>query len=296
MTNENESLELKSGFFVWKPGCFLRVSGADSLTFLQGQFTNDLRALDVLGAKYGLWLNHKGRVLGDSFIVRVKDAFWIVSYHSAAATIRERLEAYIIADDVVVEDLTADWIGVTMLGSTAQVSFATLPDAVSFPGRRGQPSVTEWLLPVASLAAARALLSVATEISAVEIERLRVAARIPAVPIDIGPGELPNEGGLDQDAISYTKGCYLGQEVMARLKSMGQVRRRLLPVRGTGEFPPLPAVLFQSGRRVGEVRSAVSLSGGIRGLALLSLLHVDAAKKLSFSENGKEQVAIDAAP
>ena len=87
---------------------------------------------------------------------------------------------------------------------------------------------------------------------------------------------MPNEGGLEADAISYTKGCYLGQEVMARLKSMGQVRRRLLRVRGRGEISgQLPLPLFVGARQVGELRSAVPDGAGeFIGLAMLSLLHL----------------------
>ncbi len=74
-----------------------------------------------------------------------------------------------------------------------------------------------------------------------DMELMRIQADIAAVPRDIGPDDLPNEGGLEKIAISYTKGCYLGQEVMARLKSMGQVRRQLLRVTGTGAPPAVPA-------------------------------------------------------
>ncbi len=91
---------------------------------------------------------------------------------------------------------------------------------------------------------------------------------------DIGPTDLPNEGGLETEAISYTKGCYLGQEVMARLKNMGQVRRRLLRVHGTGEPPTRLAPVFQAARKVGEVRSAVRDGAGWVGLALVSLVQL----------------------
>jgi folate-binding protein YgfZ len=118
------------------------------------------------------------------------------------------------------------------------------------------------------------------------MEGLRIADGIPAVPADIGPGELPNEGGLEAVAISYGKGCYLGQEVMARLKTMGQVRRRLLRVQGFGAIPPLPAAIHQGDRRVGELRTAVATVEGFIGLALLSLLHLRAEVGLSFSPGG----------
>src|SRR3954464_5276449 len=92
----------------WQPACWLRVTGDDAANFLQGQFTNDLRALPKRGAVYGLWLSIKGKVLADSFVLSGVNPgeFWIGSYYSAAKIIRERLEAYVIADDVTIEDAT----------------------------------------------------------------------------------------------------------------------------------------------------------------------------------------------
>ena len=126
------------------------------------------------------------------------------------------------------------------------------------------------------------------ELGADEMPRRRIVAGIAAVPADVGLGDLPNEGGLDADAISYTKGCYLGQEVMARLKSMGQVRRRLLRVAGAGEkISALPVALFLGARRVGELRSAApDGSGGFIGLALVSLMHLMPDATLAFEPNG----------
>jgi folate-binding protein YgfZ len=115
------------------------------------------------------------------------------------------------------------------------------------------------------------------ELTVEGLERLRIAAGIPQVPHDIGPGELPNEGGLDEVAVAYTKGCYLGQEVMARLKAMGTVRRRLVRVRAAGRTPPaVPMALLQGEKRVGELRSVVADgAGGFIGLALLTKLGLD---------------------
>jgi hypothetical protein len=124
--------------------------------------------------------------------------------------------------------------------------------------------------------------------------RLRIGAGIPAIGVDVGPGDLPNEAGLETAAISYTKGCYLGQEVMARLKSMGQVRRRLLRVRGSGpQVPPLPAPVVANARQVGELRSAIADgAGGWIGLAMLSLLHLGTGENLSLLADGSKAVCL----
>lgn len=262
-------------FHDWRPSACLKVVGDDALTFLQGQFTNDLQQGDSKEPNYGLWLNQKGKVLADSVvrIVSAKEA-WIVSYFSPAAVIRERLEAYIIADDVAIEDVTAAMCGVMITGNVTAAEWGLKSPAWNFRGRRMREPHTEIIFPASDSALVNAKLAGGTALSSGEMERRRIAAGIPAVPADIGPQDLPNEGGLEADAISYTKGCYLGQEVMARLKAMGQVRRRLLRVRGPGEAPARPAPVFQGERKVGELRSAVRDGANWIGLALVSLVNL----------------------
>ena len=260
------------------PGAWLHVTGDDAFTFIQGQLTNDLRPLSA-GAEsvYGLWLNHKGRVQADGFVMRGHGRdFWIASYASPAALVRERLEAFVIADDVIITDETPAWLAATVIGGAAERE-SVLRDAggFAFAGRRGIEGAREWIFPRGAEARVATAWAEARAIEPGEMERRRIEAGIPAVPQDIGPAELPNEGGLEREAVSFTKGCYLGQEVMARLKAMGQVRRRLMRVSGRGRAPAVPASLVQVGRAVGELRSAVDAGDGFVGLALLTLLHLD---------------------
>lgn len=281
----------------FRPAACLHVTGEDSLTFLQGQFTQELRSAAEAPVAYGLWLNQKGKVLADSFVLReAADSVWIISFSSAAAVIRERLEAYVIADDVVIEDVTAEWTGVTVGGPEAEAWLAREAGGVPaageflkamgrgwvFRGRRGVESF-EWLRPAGATVPAG--LAVVSE---EELERVRIAAVIPRVPQDIGGGDLPNEGGLDVVGISYTKGCYLGQEVMARLKAMGTVRRRLVRVRGAGRgVPAVPCALLQGEKRVGELRSSVADgAGGFMGLAMVMKLGLAAEEKIAPEPGG----------
>ncbi len=280
-----------------RPSACLHVTGEDALTFLQGQFTQELRSAASLASAYGLWLNQKGKVLADSFVLReAPDSVWIVSFFGSAGVIRERLEAYIIADDVVITDVSADWQGVTLGGPEAEAwlmgdagavpaagEFIRAGGGFIFRGRRGGEASFEWLLPAGGTVPAGL-----PEVSAEEMERMRIAGGIPKVPPDIGPGDLPNEGGLDEVGISFTKGCYLGQEVMARLKAMGTVRRRLVRVRAEGRVPPpVPAALLQGDRRIGELRSAVADgAGGFIGLAMVNKLGLDPAALLAPEPGG----------
>jgi len=282
---------ISAAFYGYRPAAWLRVTGADAAGFLQGQFTNDLRLAAAGSAVYGLWLDQKGKVLADSFIGKGPGAeeFWVGSVASPGAEIRRRLEDYIIADDVIVEDASSEWSGVALLGEGTGGWLAGVPRAgIAFRGRRSSEENWEWIFPSSAAAGVSAELAGARELETVELERRRILAGIPSVPADIGPRDLPNEGGLDADAISYTKGCYLGQEVMARLKSKGRIRRRLRRVSGRGPAPAVPAALWQGETLVGELRAAVSDEGksGFVGLALLSVSSLRPETPLSLSAHG----------
>ncbi len=288
------NISTPQGIYPWRPTAWLRVTGEDAAIFLQGQFSNDLRQLGQPGvpAIYGLWLTLKGKVLADSFVMRGSSGneFWIGSYYSPGEVIRERLESHIIADDVGVEDVTAEWAGVSVLGdgAAALVTGAAPPEARVFPGRRQRGDHVECVYRLAE-GATEWLARLGGPILGDEaMLRARIAAGIPAVPRDVGPGDLPNEAGLEAEAVSFTKGCYLGQEVMARLKAMGQVRRRLVRVGGPGErFPATPAPIFSGERGVGDLRSAVSDgAGGWIGLAMLTRMHVMVGADLAFAAPG----------
>jgi folate-binding protein YgfZ len=281
------------GFYRWQPAACLRVSGEDAFTFLQGQFTNELQQPAQDGAVYGLWLNQKGKVLADSFVRKISAQDWrVLSYFSSAAVIRERLEPYIVADDVVIEDLTADTVGLTLLGALSATAMGLQADAWEFRGRRMPELHTEIIFPASAEFEVTPKLAGGISLTAGQMALKRIAAAIPAVPADIGPADLPNEAGLESAAISYTKGCYLGQEVMARLKSMGQVRRRLVRVHGCGGPPACPAALFQSERKVGELRSVAREGVNWIGLAMVSLVQLRRDSGLALTPDGAVDIRL----
>jgi len=288
------SITSEISFFPWKPACWLRVQGPDAFSFLQGQFSNDLRGLGPSGgseeqgraqavpsamtrAIYGLWLDRKGRILGDGFVLRAdEERFFICSYETSGAALRAHLESFIIADEVEVFDETAGVVGLTLFLEKevgAALDFAQA--GWVFEGRRGARAI-EWVGNVDAHIEWIAQLNPKAELSSEEVERRRILRRIPAVPRDLGGRDLPQEGGADFEraAVSYTKGCYLGQEVMSRLHTMGCVRRSLVLARTEGPVPSeLPAALYFGEKRVGEIRSVAAdeTPGGFVGLALVSL-------------------------
>ena len=208
------------------------------------------------------------------------------------------MASYGNADDVVIEDETEAWAAVSVLGEKTETlkKNAEAEGCVLFRGRRDRSEGIECAYRIAQGEPADLanVMAGMRELSCDDIARRRIAAGIPAIPVDVGPSDLPNEAGLDLDAISYTKGCYLGQEVMARLKSMGQVRRRLRRVCGSGQSVPVaPAPLFVGERQVGDLRSAVGdEAGGWIGLAMVSLLSVGQATDLSLAPTTEPSVRL----
>jgi tRNA-modifying protein YgfZ len=301
MVNLLSQMKISPSFlaFTYRPSAFLRVSGPDAADFLQGQFTNDLRKLDSEGTLYGLWLDRKGRVLADSQLQKETGSqdFIIASTRSPAAIIADHLGAHIIADDVAISDETVSWRGLALVGSGTGAWLASEPrPGFVFPGRRASEENWEWIHRDSDAAAAAAAVAGARVVEDEEIERMRIASAIPSVPIDIGPADLPNEGGLDALAISYSKGCYTGQEVMARIKSLGRVRRTLVRVRGASAPPVLPAGLWLAGRKEGEVRSAVAEGSGFAGLALVSVAAAAAGSPLALGEGAAATVELVRSP
>lgn len=290
----------------------IKVSGEDAFDYLQSQFSNDLRASKEQPVTYGLFLSRKGKVVADAFILQVDaETFWLLSYFCPASLLLEKLEENIIADDVELEDRSSEFVllsawGACLPESAQQMGFA-MPEAgqfveqgggYAFAGRRvvGVPAI-ELLVP----AAQRALLEMgcqgmvasgaAIELDADAVDTIRIQSAIPRIPVDIGPEDLPQEGSLEDSAVSFTKGCYLGQEVMARLHAMGNVQRALVRVKLSRLPEALPQTLYIGSKAVGELRSVSSEETSIEGLALLKKRYILDTKRLAFHPDGEEVVA-----
>jgi hypothetical protein len=233
----------------------LRVSGEDAQAYLQGQCTADLRHGS---SHHALWLNRKGRVLAYTYITAQSNGTWLlVSPSISADELAKVVSANLIADDVNISDETSQWQSGILWGegSPAADKFILVPT--------NGYGVKAWnvLAPV----------SVAipwTIASREALEDLRIRQGVPNVPADCGTNEFPQECGLDA-WVSYTKGCYLGQEVMARIQSMGSLRRILRCVQSVaGDLTSGQELRSADGTKLlGTIKSA----SGNAGLALVSV-------------------------
>ncbi len=287
----------------------IKITGDDAFSFLQGQFTNDLRK-PVGGATYGLWLNQKGKIVADSVLLRIaENEFLAVSSHSPASVIQQRLQENLVADEVVLSDETLAFDSLIIGGEGCRGLFKDFGQNELVVGqfiRRGDLFVIPGtqlpfenytvIGPQKLLASWREQWSAHdwVELSELTWDFARISAGVPAIPDDLGPTDLPNEGGLEAGAISYNKGCYLGQEVMARLKNFGQVRRRLHVVRGRGSPPERLAVLYQGGQKTGELRSVAHNQEGFVALAMLSLINLNPQVGFGLTPTGPETIWLGA--
>ena len=244
-----------------KPAAVLRFGGEDHATFLQGQGTADLRGPAGL-CRYHLLLDHKGRIQGDGYILKLNsEAMLLVSYATPADELLARFERYVIADDVTIVDQTDSFQLISLrpesesedvIPRPPQGGFITLAKGYAWQGRRLGLQTVDMLIP--SDTAWEAAL---TRIDAPAAESSRIADGIPLVPQDTVAGLTPVEAGIIS-AVSFDKGCYLGQEVVARTHRLQRGTRRLVRFAGLPANIVPPVALTLDGQVVGEVTSACS--------------------------------------
>ena len=272
------------------PAAVVLASGEDSLAYLQSQWSCQLDRQGENQASYGLRLNRKGRILADGFVLKKdEDNFLIVSYDCSSPTLIELLEENLVADDVEFEDQTIGYEILSLWGGdhdTLSSQFSlTMPKENSFVatefglifwGRKTKPANIEILSDEKQTKALASLLKNAAKKGSIKMENAdfltlaRIESGMPSIPMEMGSGELPQECGLENGAVDFDKGCYLGQEVMARLHAMGKARRQTITVRWPGpDSISTPVDLYAGEKKVGELRSLVMDKNEGIGIALV---------------------------
>lgn len=245
-----------------------RLSGPDVRPFLQGLISNDIDLLAADRPLYAALLTPQGRCLFD-FILYVRgDAILLDGERDRLPALVQRLSMYRLRSKVTIEELGPELVVFAVFG----------PGSELLPGRTELTAVTDprlaalgtrVLLPPAAVDAfitARGLTAVPPE----EYDRHRLALGVPDGSRDLVPEKaLLLESGFEElHGVSFIKGCFVGQELTARTKHRGLVKKRLLPVRLDGPLPAPGTPVTRSGRDAGEMRS------GVDGLAL-ALLRLD---------------------
>lgn len=237
--------------------CRFQLTGTDRVRYLNGQVTNDVRGVTSGKALYAIVTDVKAHVVADIFIHASEDG--TVLLLDAEGSLREalaaRLERYIIADDVVLEDVTEDWQQWHIFGPAAE-GFRGSPGAIECI-RLKEPGLDLWL---SRDAAAPAF--AAPQMNADDFETLRILRGVPRHPNELNAEAFPAEAHLEETAVSFTKGCYIGQEVVSRIRTTGKMPRTLVRWTAKAGDQALPGMslylLEKPDKTLGVITSAVT--------------------------------------
>jgi len=213
--------KIKSPAHAWLPGprTLLRLTGADRLRFLNGQVTQDVKKLLPGYAVRSAIITSKGRLEADLHIAATSDSLLIETDFILRESLHTRLEKFIVADDVTIEDISTSFTLAHFLSLSSPPNDAPKDSLFFQSARFREPGLDLWIPSTSPYQPASSALP--------EWEPLRIARGLPLWGTDVGPDTLPPEAGFESDAISSTKGCYIGQEVISRLRSVGHVNRHL---------------------------------------------------------------------
>ena len=266
----------------------LRLTGADRLEFLHGQVSNEVKRLPVGGVVQALMLNVKGHVLAGMRIYKREDDLFVAVEGGAGARVVAGLQAHIIFDQVEIEDLSGTLASLTLQGTDAEGVITKVLGEAPEPGRFVQPPFegTKVLVGEATRSSRggydlhalskdapalfKALLKAGASPAGEDALTLaRVTAGLPAAETEGGEGVLPQEAGLEP-WLSYHKGCYLGQEIMARIEARGNVRRELRRLHLSALPAPGARDIIRNGKVVGRLGAvATHPTEGVIGLGVV---------------------------
>jgi folate-binding protein YgfZ len=253
-----------------------RVGGSEAADFLQGQVSNDVEALAPGSGCYATILTHKGKLRTDLRVLRGEDGFRLDTEPIGHAVLRHMLETYSVGRDVRFEDTTASEPLLSFIGPRAlELVDAERPLGAEHEHAEGRLGTwvrtdlgVDLICPAGRLDEAREAYP-AEPVSEEAAECVRIEAGRPRLGLDMGSETIPQEAGINDRAVSFTKGCYVGQETVARLHYKGKPNRHLRGLR-LGEPAERRADVVLGERVVGRVGSTcVSPRFGPIALALV---------------------------
>jgi folate-binding protein YgfZ len=260
----------------------LRVTGKDRQDYLHRMCTQRVNGLAPGASAHVAFLNVKGHVLAEGVLALRQDDVLLDVHPSSADPLRAHLAKFVIMDEVEIEDVSPAWRIVPALG-TAGVELARgrVAGASAWPNpRRGAPAL-DVLQPAAEAEGFRAALldAAAAALSEEDLEALRVLGGVPRFGADVDESRLVMEAALVASAVSFDKGCYLGQEIVLRGTFRGQIQRGLVQL-ALPPSAPVGAPLQHGGQEVGVVTSAAETPEGRLGLGYLRRAHWKCGERL----------------
>lgn len=307
----------------------VEVAGADRLAFLNNLVTQELKNLEPMRSVRSFWLNRKGRIDADLRLCDTGDATVMAVDALVAGKTAEALAEFVFAEDVTMTDATESRHRLALHGPLAAQALMAVADTDEHvglePGRamnvmvRGASVLVEredsagemGLVLTMPTEAARSVYNALASVEGVRqcgwmaYNIARIEAGWPVFQIDFTSENLPGETGVLHDRVSFTKGCYLGQEVVARMQSLGKPKQVMVGLRiGAGQEAHLPgegASIYadmDSDKAIGAVTSstiAPMLSASPIALAQVRTAHADAGTTLHVEAEG-DRVAFEVQP
>ena len=298
---------------------WLAVAGHDRADFLQGLLSNDVVALSPGSGCYAACLTPQGRMIADMYVFADGHRLLLDVDGGVADRLRERFDDLVFTEDVRIENLTAEWAAYGVHGPGARAVAVSLAGAdagrlavcehrafdlgsgaglvarTDDLGVEGYRVVFERPAVEAQQRALEAAGAVAVQPAAAET--VRVESGRPRFPIDMDHDTIPLEAGIAERAISFDKGCYVGQEVIVRIlhRGQGRVARRLVGLAfersqvPDATLPSRGAAIFSGGDEVGRVTSAVR-SPAVEAVIALGYVR----RELAEADGARVDVAVDA--
>ncbi|MFY9688488.1 MAG: aminomethyltransferase family protein [Candidatus Acidiferrales bacterium] len=298
------------GLFDTNWQAIVTLSGRDRAKYLHNISSNDIKGLAEGRGTLALLLTPQGRILAEMQVYALPEKLLVLSHASQRERTVATLKKYVIGSQVQIEDLTDHLGSVGVAGPRAAevvdrvcgVAIADLPDfsireamidgAVCYVVRRSQfgEAGAEIIAPRASMAALwqRLLAEVRAAggepIGMAALHALRLEAGVPWFPVDFNDAMIPHEAALETTHISFTKGCYTGQEIVERVRSRGHVNRKRVPLKFSTAAPPAPGTkLLAGGAEVGYVTSsALSPRAGAIGMGYVRREQFDPGSVVEF--------------
>jgi tRNA-modifying protein YgfZ len=282
----------------------LALTGSEAKDFLHGQVTNDITGLEPGRGCYAAFLTHKGKMLGDLRVVDLGDELWLDTERSTLQALFTMILRFKLGRDVELHKRTLERFLLSLVGPRARevAGDPGLPAEEHAARRASVAGVAVWLIATdagvdvvgdaATAGTVREALETAGAVPVSEgaVECLRVERGRPRYGLDLDDSVIPQEAGLNERAVSFTKGCYVGQETVARLHYRGRPNRHLRGLRLSEAVAP-GSEIRAGERTVGRVGSvAVSPDLGPLALALMRR-EVAPGERVQVGDDASAQVA-----
>ena len=300
------------------------VSGADRATYLQGLLTNDIVPLKAGQGCYAAYLTAQGRMIADLHVYELGDVILLTMSGAVKDVVMAKLDQFIFSEDVQLGDVTKAFTQIAVVGPRAAASVASIVNEVTEEELRalpahgnvrrtwsggtvivvrivdtGEPGFDLFVeRPQAHTLIAALTAGHVADLSEPDAEALRIEAGVARFGRDMDEETIPLEAGIESQAISFTKGCYVGQEIIIRVlhRGHGRVARKLVGLTLDGDLVPANGASIHSGDRAVGIVTSATMSPRLKRPIALGYVQRDFVEAGTRVAIGGQTAAVTALP